>query len=410
MLAARDGRLLLAAQSLDALAIGVAGVALPWLVLKGGGSHGEAGVVYALTVVPYLVFGLLAGAAGDRFPRRSVMLWAHVSQATLAAVIPLWTIAGAPPLGVILPLAFAIGSARVFADAGTFGAVASIVGVERFAEGQATLSAAWGVGLFAGPALGGLLVALAGPGFALAAEAAACATAALLVAAIRSGLGHSTSPVAGVAEGLRYMLRNTGIATYTLVIIAFNVAGAGSYALMVPLLRDHVGLPAGQVGTIMAVGELSAVAAAAAVGTLSRRLGPNRLFVAGLIAGPLMIAALGLATGFATAAVATVPFLLIESGISIVAIGERQRRAPAELQSRVGIAGRMAALGAVALGSAIASALSGPLGLRGVYLAMGAAALMVGLVSAPFVLRLDGSDAAASRAAHVPADTSSSSP
>ena len=39
MLAARDGRLLLAAQSLDALAIGVAGVALPWLVLNGGGSH-----------------------------------------------------------------------------------------------------------------------------------------------------------------------------------------------------------------------------------------------------------------------------------------------------------------------------------------------------------------------------------
>src|SRR5690349_299931 len=313
MLAARDGRLLLAAQSLDALAIGVAGVALPWLVLKGGGSHGEAGIVYALTVLPYLVFGLLAGAAGDRFPRRSVMLWAHVSQAVLAAVIPLWTIAGAPPLVAILPLAFAIGSARVFADAGTFGAVASIVGVERFGEGQATLSAAWGVGLFAGPALGGLLVAVAGPGFALAAEAAACAAAALLVAAIRSGLDSESggSPVgsaAAIADGLRFMLRDTGIATYTVVIVVFNVAGAGSYALMVPLLRDHVGLPAGQVGAIMAVGELSAIAAAALVGPLSRRFGPNRVFVAGLIAGPLMIVALALATGFAAAAAATIPF------------------------------------------------------------------------------------------------------
>jgi MFS family permease len=206
------------------------------------------------------------------------------------------------------------------------------------------------------------------------------------------------------------MLRDTGIATYTLVIVAFNVAGAGSYALMVPLLRDHVGLPAGKVGAIMALGELSAVAAAALVGPLSRRLGPNRLFVAGLVAGPLLIAALGLATSFGTAAAATIPFLLIESAISIVSIGERQRRAPAELQSRVGIAGRMAALGAVALGSAIASALSGPLGLSGVYLAMGAAALTVALLSAPFVLRLDRSDAGASHAAGVRADTSSSSP
>src|SRR4051812_42888182 len=281
MLAVRDGRLLLAAQSLDALAIGVAGVALPWLVLNGGGSHGQAGLVFALTVVPYVVFGLVAGAAGDRFPRRAVMLWAHAVQAALAAVIPLWTIAHVPPVAAILPLAFAIGSARVFADAGTFGAVASIVGPERFGEGQATLSAAWGVGLFAGPALGGLLVAAVGPGFALAAEAGACAAAALLVLAIRSGLDHDADepPVgsaAAIGEGLRYMLRSKAIATYTAVIVAFNLAGAGSYALLVPLLRDHMGLPARQVGAILAAGELSAVAAAAVVGPLTRRFGGDR--------------------------------------------------------------------------------------------------------------------------------------
>ena len=61
MLAVRDGRLLLSAQAFDAMAIGVAAVALPWLVLKAGGSHGQAGLVYVLTVVPYVVFGLLAG-------------------------------------------------------------------------------------------------------------------------------------------------------------------------------------------------------------------------------------------------------------------------------------------------------------------------------------------------------------
>jgi hypothetical protein len=49
----------------------------------------------------------------------------------------------------------------------------------------------------------------------------------------------------------------------------------------------------------------------------------------------------------------------------------------------------MAALGAVAAGSAIASALSSALGLGHLYIAMGAAALAVGVASAPFVLRLD---------------------
>ena len=97
MLAVRDGRLLLAAQALDAMAIGVAGVALPWLVLRAGGSHGQAGLVFALTVVPYVVFGLFAGALSDRRSPRLVMLSAHAFQALCATVIPVWTIGGTPP-------------------------------------------------------------------------------------------------------------------------------------------------------------------------------------------------------------------------------------------------------------------------------------------------------------------------
>ena len=157
---------------------------------------------------------------------------------------------------------------------------------------------------------------------------------------------------------------------------------------MVPLLRDHAGLPAGRVGAILAAGELSALAAAAVAGPLSRRFGPGKVFAAGLIAGPLGIAVLGVATSFGTAVAAAVPFLLVQSLLTIVAIGERQRRVPARLQGRVGIAGRMAGLGSVAAGSAIASALSGPLGLSRLYLAMAVAALAVALVSTPFLLRL----------------------
>ncbi len=393
MLAVRDGRLLLTAQASDAMAIGVAAVALPWLVLKAGGSHGQAGLVYALTVVPYVVFGLLAGALSDRHAPRVVMLSAHAFQTLCALVIPLWTIAGTPPLGVIFLLAFVIGGGRVFADAGSFGAVSSIVGPERFGDGQATLSAAWGVGLFAGPALGGALVAAVGPGFALWAEAGACALATVLVAAIRTRLQHPageperSSPGAIVA-GVRYMADSPGIAIYTIVLVCTNLACAGAYALMVPLLRDHAGLPAGRVGAILAAGELSALAAAAVAGPLSRRFGPGKVFAAGLIAGPLGIAVLGVATSFGTAVAAAVPFLLVQSLLTIVAIGERQRRVPARLQGRVGIAGRMAGLGSVAAGSAIASALSGPLGLSRLYLAMAVAALAVALVSTPFLLRL----------------------
>src|SRR4051812_23442657 len=155
MLAVRDGRLFLAAQALDALAIGVALVALPWLVLRGGGSAAEAGLVYPVTIAPYFLFGLVAGVAGDRFPRRALMLCAHAGQAAFATIIPVWSVVGTPPLGVVLAVGFAVGSGRVFVDAAAFGAVAAIVGTERVVGGQAALSAAWAGGPFARPAPGG---------------------------------------------------------------------------------------------------------------------------------------------------------------------------------------------------------------------------------------------------------------
>ena len=45
LLGDRDMRLFLAAQGLDSVAIGVAGVALPWLLLSEGHSVGLAGLV-----------------------------------------------------------------------------------------------------------------------------------------------------------------------------------------------------------------------------------------------------------------------------------------------------------------------------------------------------------------------------
>jgi predicted MFS family arabinose efflux permease len=390
LLAVRDGRLFLIAQALDALAIGVSLVALPWLVLQNGGSHAEAGLVYSVSVLPYVVFGLTAGSIGDRLPRRQVMLAGHLAQAACAAVIPLWTLAGSPPVGVVLAAAFAVGSGRVFVDAAAFGAVASIVGAEKFTEGQAALSASWSLGFLAGPALGGALVAAIGPGRALAGEAAALAFAALLIGAVRASFARpGPADSTGVREGVMFMVRNRGIATYTVVTVIWNLAAAGAFALMVPLLRDGVELPSRSVGGVLAVGSLAFLAASALASWVSRRLGGPAAVVACFVASPFTIAALGVAGGLAAALVAVFAFELMEGLVSVLVIGERQRRAPERLQARVGIAGRMILLGSTAAGSAIASALTSSLGIGHLYLAMAAATAVLAALTAPLLLRLE---------------------
>ncbi len=66
LLRAADGRLLVGAQFCDHFAIGLAFVALPWIVLDGGSGPALAGLVFAVGTLPYVLFGMLAGVTGDR--------------------------------------------------------------------------------------------------------------------------------------------------------------------------------------------------------------------------------------------------------------------------------------------------------------------------------------------------------
>ncbi len=398
----RDGRVFLASQALDALASGVAGVALPWLVLDAGGSVGEAGLVFTLTILPYVLFGLPAGVVGDRFPRRRVIWLAHAVQAAFAVIIPAWTVLGAPPLAVVLLAAFAIGAGRVFADAAAFGAVASLVGRDQFTSGQATLSAAWSLGLLAGPGLGGLLIHAIGPGRTLVIEAGAFLVAALLVVAVRSSFdaddpGAAVRPLAAMREGLAIIFRDPVIRALTFTALAGNTVLAGVYGLTVPMLRTEMGLSAREVGWVLALGAGMGVVAAPVVGRLERRIGGPRLLVYASFAHALLVLAFSLAYGLAAAALAYAFLNLVEWAMIAAFIGERQRRAPQHLQARVGISGRMISLGALAGGSALASRLTGVMSLRELYVAMSLAALVVAAVTAPIILRVARRQAVAER-------------
>jgi predicted MFS family arabinose efflux permease len=391
LLGNRDMRLFLAAQGLDSLAIGVASVALPWLLLSEGHSVGLAGLVYPLTVVPFVVFGLPAGALGDRLPWRRVMYASHAVQAAASASIPLWALSGSPPLALVLTAAFLVGSGRVFADAAAFGAVASVVGPENFTRGQSALSAVWPTGFLAGPALAGLLVAAIGPSFALAAEASALVIAAALIAAVHTGrTSPATSPAwrQDVRAGLRFIRRDPAVRVFTVTSFCFALVTAGAVGLQVPLLRNTIGLTSTATGWTLALGALTGTATALATNKLVQRIKPSLLCLGAMVLAAAALAALATATALPAAVPAFMAYSGLSWLLSTLLISERQRRASADLQARVGIAGRMLLLGAVAAGSALATALAGTAGIRVTYFAMAVSAAVIAIaVGSPLIRR-----------------------
>jgi len=393
LLAVRDGRLLLAAQSLDCVALGVSSIALPWLVLDGGGSATAAGVVYAFSVVPYVVFGLMAGVVGDRFRRRTVLWTMHLSQVLAALLVPIWAIAGQPPLAVILVAAFAIGTSRVFVDAAVFGAVAALIGRDRFISGQATLSAAWAIGYLVGPAIGGALIALIGPAFALVVEAFGFAIALTMILMIRRPLDAAERAVAERAvamarEGLQVIFSSPRVRAFTWLSLTWNLGAAASYALIVPLLRETLGLSSTQAGFILAVSAGMGMLVPLFLGPLSNRHGGPRVAAGGTVGSAVSILAMGLSPGFFSILIADAVRSLSDYVVLSTVIGERQRGVPDRLQARVGITGRMIAVSAISAGALIGSFLAEPLGIRGVFYLSAAAVAVAAVVSLPAVLRL----------------------
>jgi hypothetical protein len=311
-------------------------------------------------------------------------------QTALALAIPLWAVAGHPPVALVFVAAFAIGCGRVFSDAAAFGAMAAIAGRGEFVGAQAALSSAWSIGLFAGPAAGGALIAVVGPARAIALEAAAFAVAALLVAAIRTELDVAAAAVpsrawAALREGLVYIAHDPVVRAFTITSFLWHATIAGSNSLAVPLLREELALGADGAGQVLGAGAIAALLATATVSALERRLGPVGLAWAAMLGSALAIAALGAANGAAAALVAVCAVQALVTVFFTNNVGVRQRRAPHALQARVGISGRMVALAALALGSAVASLAADVVGVRAVYEGMAAATLAVTLATAPLM-------------------------
>jgi MFS family permease len=84
----RDFRLLWAAQVFSEVGTGITRLAYPLLMLALTGSPAQAGALAAVQALPYVMFGLVAGALADRWDRKRLMIWCEATRGLLMLSIP----------------------------------------------------------------------------------------------------------------------------------------------------------------------------------------------------------------------------------------------------------------------------------------------------------------------------------
>lgn len=146
-------------------------VALGWLVLTLTDSAFAVGLVAAVGSLPVLLFTLQGGAMADRVNRHRALTWLQVGMCLEAALLTIIAFTGHATLPWIIALALMAGLLSAFEIPVRQAFLMDLVGKDDLMNAIAFNSMAFNVARVVGPALAGVLTALAGPAFCFAVNA-----------------------------------------------------------------------------------------------------------------------------------------------------------------------------------------------------------------------------------------------
>jgi MFS family permease len=200
VLGRRDFRLLFLGQGVSVLGDRMVVVALAFAVLELGGSASDVGLVLGFGWAPLVVTVLAGGVVADRTSRRGVMLTADlvrvVSQGLMAALL----VTGAAEIWMLGALAGITGAATGFFNPASTGLLPEVVPDEELQPANALRSTAVSASEILGPLLAGVLVAVVGAGWAIAADAATFAASAVCLALLRPPARTEREPASFLSE------------------------------------------------------------------------------------------------------------------------------------------------------------------------------------------------------------------
>jgi hypothetical protein len=266
----RGFRLLAAGQFTSATGDSCYAVALPWLVLTGHGSVAMLGLVLACYGIPRTALIPVSGLLSDRVGARPLMLVADGARCVLVGALALVALGHHATLAGLGPLAALTGASEGVFIPPSYALMPSLLPPDQLQAGNAIANAATEGGSLIGPALGAPLVALAGPAFGFAADAASFAVSAVTLALIpgrRAGRVRRRGWPGGSERLWPLIRRERLIQVMLAVVIVANLASDGTLEVATPALA-HTRYGAIGYGTLMAC-----LAAGSMAGNLAGMLG-----------------------------------------------------------------------------------------------------------------------------------------
>jgi MFS family permease len=305
----RRFRLLFSGRVISDLGDKIVPVALAFAVLELEHSASALGLVFAARMIPLVLFVLVGGVWADRLPRNLVMLAADGVRACTQALVAVLLLTGRAEVWHLMVLIAVYGAAQAFFDPASTGLVPQTVSRARLQQANGLLQLSRSTANVIGPAIGGVLVATVGAGWAFAVDSATFVASAVFLALLRierESREARTRFVTDLVEGWREFTSRTWVWASVAHFAFFHLAVLAPFWVLAPVVAEEELGGAGAYATILSAMGIGAILG----GLVALRVEPPRplatAFVLILFDIPVYLA---LAAAAPVAAIAALAFV-----------------------------------------------------------------------------------------------------
>src|SRR5213593_481288 len=237
--------------------------------------------------LPFFALGLPAGALADIVDRRRLLVVTQLAMAVVVGMLAVVTLTGIVTPWMLLALAFALGIATALNDPAWHSVVPELLPNEELAAGVTLSGVGVNVARTLGSALGGFVVAAAGPGVVFVLDGLSFLGVIGALLAWRRERYPTVLPAermfGAIRAGLRFARHSQALRRVLLGTFLFMVCGTGVMALM-PVLGRETGRGAVGFGLLLGSLGVGAVTGATLLPRVRSRVAPELLIAAGSLA------------------------------------------------------------------------------------------------------------------------------
>jgi len=342
-----------------------------WLVLHLTGSPFQVAMVGVSRTVSMIGFSLFAGAIGDRFNRKNVLLFSHaISLVAALGVLLILVFGDISPWHLFLAAGIR-GTGRAFDNTNRRALVFQIVGSKNIVQAISLEFVGMSIGRIIGPLLTGILLQIDGSAIwateiLIVGYIVALLSLLLLKVDVYGQFRDRANVFSSISEGFKFAIKSPSISATLYTTVAMNVLF--QYQIFIPVVaEEYLGIGAALMGLLASSDGMGKVTGAIIMGIFSgyiRRQG--RIFWLGSMGVSVCLLGFALSPWFMTSflllflmGAAHTGFATMQSSILLIA-------SPAKLHGRMGgvqqIAVGAGQMGSVEIG-AIATVLTVPMAL-----------------------------------------------